>query len=160
MKKLLVLLVLILVAYLAWRWWRGSDGAATADRGQSLFYDRVWVDHLPTGQTDAIELFAALTEQPVGIFDRRSQWKGEWEIFQHEPRGDGQMELVFPQSKQKGRVSYRAWKCSEKREFDFCLEMTGGRGAKKYYSQRGWEVGSLAAARAVEARLSATAGDR
>lgn len=152
MKKLVWIILLILVAYLAWRWWRGSD-AATADRGQALLYDRVWVDHLPTSPTERFQIFAALTREPVGIFDRRSQWTGEWELFRHEARGEGQMELLFPQSKTKARVSYRAWKCNERKEFDFCLELTGGKGARKYYSQRGWEVGSLQAARAAEARL-------
>lgn len=159
MKKLLWVLILILVAYLAWRWWRGGE-AASADRGQSLVFDRVWVDHLPKSETDSLQLFAAITEQPVGIFDQRSAWKGEWELFRYEPRGDGQLELVYPQSKSKARVSYRAWKCNEKKEFDYCLEMSGGRG-KKYYSQRGWEIGSLGAARALEGRLlSAAPADR
>jgi hypothetical protein len=31
--------------------------------------------------------------------------------------------------------------------------MSGGKGAKKYYSQRGWEIGSVDAARALETRL-------
>jgi hypothetical protein len=154
MKKILWIILLVVVAYLAWRWWRGPSDAATADRGQDLFYDRVWVDHLPTSQTDAFDIFAAVTEQPVGVFDHRSQWKGEWELFRYEPRGDGQLEVVFPSSKSKGRVSYRAWKCTEKKDFDFCLEMSGGKGPKKYYSQRGWEIGTVDGARALEARLA------
>ncbi len=162
MKKLLWILLLVVVAYLAWRWWRGSGEAASADRGEKLFYDRVWVDHLPTSETDAFDIFAAVTEQPVGVFDHRSQWKGEWELFRYEPRGDGQLEAVFPASKNhKARLSYRAWKCSDKRDFDFCLEVSGGKGPKKYWSQRGWEIGSVAAARALETRLgdAAPAGE-
>ena len=155
MKKLLLLLVLVIVAYLVWRWWRGSGGEqATADRGEKLFYDRVWVDKLPATQTDAFDIFAAVTEQPVGVFDHRSAWKGQWELFRYEGRGDGQVELLFPQSKSKMRMSYRAWKCNEKKDFDFCLETSCGTGGtKKYYSQRGWEIGSVEAARAAEGRL-------
>jgi hypothetical protein len=152
MKKLLLLLVLIIVAYLAWRYWRGAD-AESADRGQTLFYDRIWVDHLPASQTDKFDIFAAVTEQPVGVFDHRSAWTGQWELFRYEGRGDGQVELLFPQTKSKGRLSYRAWKCTEKKDFDFCLEVTGGKGPKKYYSQRGWEIGSVEGARAFEQRL-------
>ena len=95
MKKLLWIVLLVVVAYLAWRWWRGPSDAATADRGQSLVFDRMWVDHLPTSQTDAFDIFAAVTEQPIGVFDHRSQWKGEWELFRYEPRGDGQLELLL-----------------------------------------------------------------
>ena len=151
MKKLLLLIVVIIVAYVAWRWWRGN-AVATADRGQQLFYDRVWIDHIPTSQTDNVQLLAVVTEEPMGIFQKGSQWKGEYELFRHEPRGDGQLELYFPQSRDKQRVSYRAWKCNEAK-FDYCLELTGGRGARKYFSQRGWEVGSIGGARTLEARL-------
>jgi len=158
MKKLFWIVLLVVVAYLAWRWWRGPGEAATAaDRGQKILFNRVWVDHMPTSQTDAFDIFAVVTEEPVGVFDHRSQWKGEWELFRYEPRGDGQLEVLYPASKgSKARVSYRAWKCNEKKDFDFCLEMSGGKGAKKYYSQRGWEIGSVDAARALETRLSAS----
>lgn len=154
MKKIVWIVILIVVAYLAWRWWHGGNGGASAaDRGQQIFYDRLWVDHMPSSETDTFDLFAAVTEQPIGVFDRRSVWKGEWELFRYEGRGDGQVELLYPQTKSKARLSYRAWKCTEKKDFDFCLEVSGGKGAKKYYSQRGWEIGSVDAARALETRL-------
>ncbi len=51
-------------------------------------------------------------------------------------------------------MSYRAWKCNEKKDFDFCLEISGGKGPKKYYSPRGWELGTVAGARALEAHLA------
>jgi hypothetical protein len=152
MKKILIILLLVIVAYLAWLWWRGHKLEA-ADRGQAIFYNRVWVDHMPKSQTDTFQLFAALTDEPIGIFQKASQWKGEYEIFRHEGRGDGQIELLFPQSRDKARVSYRAWKCSEA-QFDFCLEMSGGRGARKYFSQRGWEVGGIAGAHVIEDRIA------
>jgi hypothetical protein len=151
MKKLVILIILIIVAYLAWRWWRGSDGA-TADRGQATFYNRVWIDHVPRSETDRFQVFGALTREPFGWFAQRSAWRGEWEIFRHEPRGDGQIELLYPHSKEKQRVSYRAWKCNEA-HFDFCLEMSGGKGARKYFSRRGWEVKSVAGAQALEPQL-------
>ena len=78
-----------------------------------------------------------------------------WEQFRFEPRGDGQLELLYPQTGERQRVSYRAWKCNERRDFDFCLELTGGKGAKKYYSQRGWEIDSLDGERALERKLRA-----
>jgi hypothetical protein len=155
MKKLFWILLLVVVAYLAWRWWRGPGEGATADRGEKIIFNRVWVDHMPTSQTDAFDIFAAVTDESVGVFDHRSQWKGEWELFRYERRGDGQLEVVYPASKgSKARVSYRAWKCNDKKDFDFCLEMSGGKGAKKYYSQRGWEIGSVDGARALETRLT------
>jgi hypothetical protein len=160
MRKLLWILVLIVAAYVAWRWWRGHHGDGTADRGQQLLFDRVWVDHLPSSQTDTIQIFAAVTEEPMGLFDSRSVWRGQWELFRYEPRGDGQLELLFPQSRDKQRLSYRAWQCNEKRDFDFCLEISGGKGTRKYYSQRGWEIGALDGAQAAERRLLGAASAR
>jgi hypothetical protein len=152
MRKLVWFILIAVVAYFAWRWWRERDGE-TADRGQQLLFDRVWVDHLPTAPTDTLQLFAAVREESMGVFDARSQWRGQWELFRYEPRGDGQIEVIFPQSRDKQRLTYRAWKCSEKKEFDFCLELGGGKGARKYYSQRGWEIGALDGARVTGQRL-------
>jgi hypothetical protein len=118
-----------------------------------VLFDRVWIDHMPRSETEPVQTFVALTKrQPLGAFWKGSQWKAEYELFRYEPRGDGQLELLFPQSRDKQRVSYRAWKCNEGK-FDFCLEMSGGRGARKYFSQRGWEVRSVAAAQNLEAQL-------
>ncbi|MCU1279177.1 MAG: hypothetical protein JWM53_2723 [bacterium] len=155
MKKLLWIILLVVLAYVAWRWWRGPGETATADRGKQLFYDRIWVDTLPASERDQFHVFGAITEHSVGWFAERYRWKGEWEQFRFEPRGDGQVEILFPHSRTKSRLSYRAWKCAEKKEFDYCLEVSGGKGPKKYYSQRGWEVGTVDGARALEARLAA-----
>lgn len=153
MKKLLFLLLLILAAYLFWRyWWRSS--AETA-RGQEMFYDRIWVDHMPKSETDTFQIFVAVTEQPMGVFQQTSRWKGQFELFKYAARGDGQVELVFPQSGTREKVRYRAWKCKEQ-SFDFCLQVDGAsRGLKKYYSLEGMEVGthSLAEAEGAANRL-------
>jgi hypothetical protein len=153
-KKLLFLLLLILAAYLLWWWWHSGRAAG---RGQELFYDRLWVDHLPTSETDSFRVFAAVTEQPLGVFQSASVWKGEYELFRHEPRGDGLMVILYPQSRQKEQVSYRATRCQE-HSFDFCLELGGAsRGARRYFSQKGWEIGARSLA-AVEAQVAALGG--
>jgi len=153
MKKLLFLVLLILAAYLFWRyWWRDSAEAA---RGQELFYDRIWVDHLPKSETDTFQIFAAVTEQPMGIFQQTSRWKGQFELFKYAARGDGQVELVYPQTGSREKVRYRAWKCKEQ-SFDFCLQVDGAsRGIKKYFSLEGMEIGShsLSEAQAAGSRL-------
>src|SRR5215470_4923174 len=130
MRKLLWIIVLVVVAYFAWRWWRGRGGESVAlDRGESIIFNRVWVDQLPQKETETIQIFAMVKDESVGIFDNRSMWRGAWELF--------------PQSRAKQRVSYRAWKCNDKKDFDFCLELNLKKGVTKYYSQRGWEIGAL-----------------
>ena len=142
-SNLALILVLVVLGWLAWKWWSGKqpEGDAEADAGRALFYDRVWIDHMPKSETDPLHVFAALTEEPVGIFQLGSMWQGQWELFRHEPRGDGKLIALFPQAKEKEQLSYRAFACRENK-FDYCLDVAGTkRGAKRYYSNKGWEVG-------------------
>ena len=138
-KLLLVLLLLVFVAYLAWRWLRGAE---SLDHGRALFYDRVWIDHVPSGETDPVQVLAVITEEPIGLFQNASLWRGQFELFRHEPRGDGKIVFLFPQTRDREPASYRAWKCGE-RGFDFCLDIGGTtRGTKRYFSKKGWELGA------------------
>lgn len=150
-KVIFWLLVLLLAAYLLWRWYRG-DQAGTADRSAPVFYDRLWVDHLPRSETDTIKIFAAITEEPIGLFQSTSAWRGDFELFRHRADADGRVSIFYPQTKERDEVKYRAWKCKE-REFTFCMEIEGAsRGTRRYYSQDGWEIGGVASAQALQAR--------
>jgi hypothetical protein len=141
MKKLIWILLILIAGYLLWRWWN-SGSPETADRGERLFYDRVWLDQLPRRDTDTVQAFVAVKEQPIGLFQASSQWKGTYELFTYEPQGDGKAVFLYPQTKDKERVGYRAVACTEK-GFDFCLELQGAsRGVRRYYSQKGWEIGA------------------
>lgn len=131
MKKRIVVLLLVVVGCLFYWRRRAAD--------PELLYNRVWLDHMPQKRTEMVDVFAALTREPVGVFDTRSSFKGSWELFRHEPRGDGAIELFFPQSQRKERASYRAWACSEK-GFDYCLELKSSRGRGRYFSRKGWEI--------------------
>jgi hypothetical protein len=139
MKKLSWILLSLIAAYLLWRWW-SSGSVETADRGERLFYGRVWLDKLPRRDTDTIQAFVAVREQPIGLFQSSSQWKGAYELFTYEAQGDGKAVFLYPQTRDKERVGYRAVACTEK-GFDFCLELKGAsRGVRRYYSQKGWEI--------------------
>ena len=139
MRKLIVLLLIVIGVYFLWRWWNGPD-QSVADRGQKLFYDRLWVDHLPKDERDELQAFAAITDEPIGIFQKASAWRANYELFRYEPAGDGKATLLYPQTREKERIAYRATQCNEK-GFDFCLEVTGNsRGTRRYFSQKGWEL--------------------
>ena len=132
MRKLLAGLVVVAAALVFW--------PRTAQ--ENLIYDRLWVDHMPRSETDRFELFAALTEQPIGIFQSSSVWQGEWELFRHEGSGDGKILLIFPQNGKREQAKYNARACREQ-GFDYCLELASSHGAKRYYSQKGWELRSM-----------------
>jgi hypothetical protein len=141
MRKLL----LVAVAVAAGVWWLWPAGEP-ARGGQALFYDRVWIDHLPRGETDTVQIFAALRRKGLGAFQETTRWKGGYEIFVLEPRGDGEAVFTFPQHGDRERARYSAAPCNE-RGFDYCLELRGtSRGARRYVSRRGWEVETATAA--------------
>jgi hypothetical protein len=95
---------------------------------------------MPKDDRDTINVFAAITDEPIGIFQATSVWKGAFELFRYENAGDGKIVFMYPQTRDKERGAYRARTCSEK-GFDYCLELDGNsRGVKRYFSQKGWEI--------------------
>lgn len=140
MKKPLVVFSLVVVgAVMLARWM--SDGPEEGGDGSEpgLALNRLWLDHLPTNAKDTVNVFVAITEQPIGVFQSASQWKGNFELFTHEAKGD-KLRLVFPQNGEKEKLKVRAWKCKH-RDMDYCLELTGSsRGVKRYHSRTGWEI--------------------
>lgn len=102
--------------------------------------DRIWIDHLPKTESDTINIFAAITQEPMGIFQATSQWKGNFELFVYEAHGDT-IRAVYPQDRSKEELKVSARTCSDMRDMDYCLEIKGAsRGPKKYYSRKGWEI--------------------
>ncbi|HEV8325781.1 MAG TPA: hypothetical protein VG389_29490 [Myxococcota bacterium] len=133
----------------------GDGGDPRVDAGEKLFYDRMWLDAFPRNPTEEIAIFAAITEEPIGLFDKRSTWRGSWELFRYEPRGDGKVLMLFPQTGTKEDVTYRAVDCSDG-GFDFCLELKGAsHGVKRYYSRKGWELDGADSADALLDKVAA-----
>jgi hypothetical protein len=138
MKKPVLLVIVVSVAVLSiWSWRRGGEPSATANR---LLADRIWIDHVPRSDKDTINVFAAISEHSVGVFQATSQWRGGFEVFRYEANG-ADLRLVYPQTGEREAVRAKAKRCSE-HQMDFCLEIDGAsRGVKKYYSREGWEIG-------------------
>ena len=146
MKKLLVVALLSITGVAAWRW-HGAD-APHDSNDTKLLKDRLWVDHIPRNDRDTINVFAVLAEEPVGLFQTASMWRGSYEIFQHESSGE-ELRLVFPQTGDKERVRAHPQRCQVE-GMDYCLEISGSsRGVKRYFSRKGWEIGGLDQAKAL-----------
>jgi hypothetical protein len=150
MKKPVLLVIVVSVATLSiWSWQRGSEPAAVANR---LLADRIWIDHVPRNDRDTINVFAAISEHSVGVFQATSQWRGNFEVFRYEANG-AELRLVYPQTGDREAVRAKARRCSEQK-MDFCLEIEGAsRGVKKYYSREGWEIGQRRDLDAVKQRV-------
>jgi hypothetical protein len=133
MKKLLVAVVLAAATF-----------AAVHHRGHhqtsGLAFDRVWIDHLPRGERDLVEVFVALDDYAIGQFIVASRWTGKYDAFQYEAHDD-ELRAVFPQTGQREQLTLRAKKCEGTVAFDFCLEIAGSNhGVKRYYSQEDWII--------------------
>jgi hypothetical protein len=153
MNRLVLLAIVAVVGVATWRW--HSSAPADAPGDSKLALDRVWVDHLPRNDRDTFQVFLAITDEPLGIFQAQSVWKGNFELFRYELAGN-KLRLVFPQDNDRETVQVEARECHEK-DMDYCLELTGSsRGAKRYYSRKGWEVDSL---EGEQAKLREIAGD-
>jgi len=134
MKKLALIPVLAAVVYGGYH--LRSHEAAHVD-----VRDRVWIDHMPKSDRDTINVFALLTQQPVGVFQATSAWKGGFEAFRYEKQGN-EVRAVFPQSGDRERITVSECTC-DVRGMDYCLEVSGSsRGVKKYYSRKEWIIES------------------
>ncbi|HSS02375.1 MAG TPA: hypothetical protein VLM79_35190 [Kofleriaceae bacterium] len=152
MKKLVLLAILGTVATASvWSWKRTSEPVATDNR---LFADRIWIDHIPRNDRDTINVFAAISDQSIGVFQATSQWRGGFEAFRYEASA-GDLRIVYPQTGDRDKARVKARRCNEG-QMDFCLEIDGAsRGVKKYYSREGWEIGAAHDLDAVKQRVEA-----
>jgi hypothetical protein len=143
MKKLLALAAVAAAGYGAWHF----RGQTEPTKDNELVRDRFWVDHLPRNEREPIQTFVILKEQGAGLFNNASMWRGSYELFRYEMQGS-QIRMEFPQTGDRETARAQATRCNE-RGMDFCLKLEGSsRGAKQYYSKKGWEVRSLDDARA------------
>lgn len=150
MKK--ALLVLILVSATVFVWKLRSHDTPTEPTDSKLVLDRIWIDHIPRSDKDVFQVFVALTEQPVGIFQATSQWKGAYEMFRYESHGD-EIRAFYPQTNEKDKIKTSAKACTDN-GMDFCLVLDGAsRGVKRYYSLKGWEIDHAATVADVRARV-------
>lgn len=150
-KALLAMAVLAGTGYGVYQW--SSDEAPPARTHDVSVTDRLWIDHIPRNDKDTIQIFVAITEEPIGVFQAASQWKGEFEFFRYEQHG-GELRILFPQTGTRDRVRAKATECN-KNGMDYCLELEGSsRGVKRYYSREGWEIGSVRDLDAIRAKLA------
>lgn len=155
MKKpvLLVIMVSVVVASL-WSWKRAGEPAPAANR---LLADRIWLDHVPRSDKDTINVFVAVSEHAVGVFQASSQWRGSFEAFRYEANG-AELRLLYPQTGDREVVRANARRCTEQ-GMDFCLEIAGAsRGVKQYYSRKGWEIRGAQGLAAVTHQIGALRG--
>lgn len=148
-KPLLILAMMGTVSYGAYRMFGSSSDSSeqpAVTDSEKLVLDRIWIDHIPKNDRDTIQVFAAISEEPFGVFQAASTWKGAYEVFRYEAKGN-ELRIVYPQNNDRDTVKHNARRCSEN-GMDFCLELSGSsRGVKRYYSRKGWEIENVTSAK-------------
>ncbi|HSN29368.1 MAG TPA: hypothetical protein VLT45_23925 [Kofleriaceae bacterium] len=138
MKKLALLSIVVAGAVAGYRHFSHAPA-----HHAHLVQDRAWLDHMPRNDRDTVNVFAVLTQQPVGVFQAASFWKGSYEAFRYEQKGD-EIRMIFPQTGDKESITVTAYECSDG-GFDYCLDVKGGsHGVKRYYSREEWVIDSPA----------------
>lgn len=145
MKKLLALALISGTAYGAWNVF-GGDG----DDDPVTAVDRLWIERLPRSERDTINVFVSISDDSIGVFQAGSRWRGAYELFQFEAHGD-QLQIVYPQTGERERVTAKVSECKERGMMDYCLDLEGSsHGVKRYYSMKGWEIDGV---EAIDAKL-------
>ena len=135
MKKLVLVMMLAALAYGGWRWQRETP---TEKPGTSLAFNRMWIDHLPSGEKDPFNILFLATPESIGGFAEETIWTGRIERFRFEADGET-LRAVFPNTGEREQITYKATACDQA-DMDFCLEISGSkRGVSRYYSRSGWE---------------------
>jgi hypothetical protein len=151
MKKLILLLIAGAAVASIWSWTRSEPPVEPA---RKVLADRLWIDRLPRGDKDTINVFVMVSERSAGVFQAASQWRGAYEVFRYEAQG-GELRLLYPQTGDREKVRVKLRECDEN-GMDFCLELDGAsRGVKKYYSREEWEIGGAHNIEDVKQRIEA-----
>lgn len=152
MKKLLVLATVSATVYGAWQLFDRDDARPATDG--ALVTDRVWLDRLPRGERDTINVFLTITDESLGVFQAGSRWRGAYELFTFEAHG-GELRVLYPQTGERESLHAKVTTCNEG-AMDYCLELKGGsRGVQRYYSMKGWEIDGSADVEAARAKAAA-----
>lgn len=135
-RRWLVLPLLALLAYLGFRVFGGEPEAAR-DEPPAMLFSRLWMEKMPESPTDYTHGTYVLDTPAVGLFQRASAFDYHLEVFRHDQSGN-KLELLFPQTEKKAKITFAIKGCDELPPFDLCMTLSDNPwgGPKKYYGFR------------------------
>jgi hypothetical protein len=152
MKKIIVAVAIAALAVVGWKL-RGKhdvDAPGALD-GRNVLVDQLWIDRVPEGPRESVNLMVMFSEQKVGIMRNMTAFKGCDEMFVW--RGnDG---WRWPSNGDLDKPRIRITACHDD-DFDYCMDISGvSRGVKRYVTKKEWKVRTLADEQALAAKLDA-----
>ena len=98
-----------------------TDHRVAKDEAQKLLIDRNWIDKWPTTKTDKLHVFRFVPQMGGGVFQDRTIFKGQFELFKFTADGS-QIDFDLPEQNERVISSYRIDKVDGPHPFD--LELT------------------------------------
>lgn len=103
------------------------------DRAGKLLVDRNWIDKWPTSRTDKLHVFRFVPQMGGGVFQDRTIYKGQFELFQFMVDGD-QIQFDLPEKNERVISKFRIDKVDGPHPFDLKLTVENDpRGPHEYY---------------------------
>lgn len=128
--------------------------AVSAAEARKLLTSTPWLDHMPAGESDPIDLLQ-LDARGNGVYVHGSAYRGSYEVFRYEASND-ELRVTFLENGARARTGYRIERMKRK-GFDLRLTFTDSpRGPAAYY---GFE-GGRALPEAVQRLVPTTAAPR
>jgi len=101
-----------------------------------LLVDRNWIDVWPTSKDDRIHVYRFTPGMGGGIYQDRTVFKGEFELFLFKVREDD-LEFYLPHEDEKVHTRYRIERVDGPEPFDLRLTLDRSpRGPRVYYGRR------------------------
>ena len=114
----------------------GPDDAAR------LLLDRNWIDEMPQSPKDRLHVFRFVPKMGGGVFQDRTLFKGEFELFRFKVAKDA-IKFDFPDNRERMETSYTIEDVDGPEPFDLKLTLAKSpRGPRVYYGMRR-ETGDL-----------------
>ncbi|HTJ43450.1 MAG TPA: hypothetical protein VL463_15205 [Kofleriaceae bacterium] len=115
-----------------------SHRSRTIDRDDAakLLLDRNWIDVMPQSKTDRLHVFRFVPSMGGGVFQDRTIFKGEFELFKFKV-DDDHIDFKFPEDGTKIRSQYTIEDVDGPEPFDLKLTIYASpRGPNVYYGMR------------------------
>jgi hypothetical protein len=124
-------LVLVLLAACS------SDSRSSVSDGEAarILVDRNWIDVWPEDKDDRLHVYRFVPSMGGGVFQDRTVFHGEFELFTFEIEGDT-LELVLPHTGDTVRTRFRIDRVSGPAPFDLRLTLDADpRGPRVYFGR-------------------------
>lgn len=123
------------------------------DEAARVLLDRNWIDRLPERASDRLHVYRFVPSMGGGVYQDRTVWKGSFELFTFEVRGD-ELRVATPEDGAARRTRFRVDRIAagpEGTDLRLVLE-DPPRGPTTYY---GWSGETDRLGAALDARLAA-----